>query len=489
MSKLKISGKELRLIGYPEGPVVSIAIQVMEKNYKHSAREHVLDILQRILASPADHKNDPLVGTIAAQLLPKPAKEGAEISLNVAGVHYNIFGGEHIEEGAIRQMHMAAKLPVAIAGALMPDAHAGYGLPIGGVLATENAVIPYGVGVDIGCRMCLSVFDIDPKTLLQKEAFFTRELNETTLFGAGGNFDQSTSHEVMDRKEFSETALLKGLQGKAARQLGSSGSGNHFVEFGIIEIAELDEVVGMAPSKYLGLLSHSGSRGPGANIANHYTKIAKQKRHLPGEAANLAWLGLDEQEGIEYWMAMNLAGDYASACHHVIHAKIAKQLGRQPVRMVENHHNFAWKEMICTEKGMKEVIVHRKGATPAGKGVLGIIPGSMTAPGFLVKGKGETASLASAAHGAGRKMSRTSALHSITHERLKESLEKHGVTLIGGGLDEAPQAYKDIEAVMNSQTQLVDIVGKFIPKIVKMDCGTPKKWKNKRKNEEASDGE
>ncbi len=99
----------------------------------------------------------------------------------------------------MHQMYQATKLPIAVAGALMPDAHSGYGLPIGGVLATENAVIPYGVGVDIGCRMCLSVFDIDPKELAQKEAFFTRELKMATLFGSGRQFDQSTSHEVMDR--------------------------------------------------------------------------------------------------------------------------------------------------------------------------------------------------------------------------------------------------------------------------------------------------
>ena len=211
----------------------------------------------------------------------------------------------------MHQMHQAAKLPVSVAGALMPDAHAGYGLPIGGVLATENAVIPYGVGVDIGCRMCLSIFDIDPKDLVQKEQYFTRELNEATLFGSGRHFDHPTSHAVIDRKEFGEIDLLKRLQGKAARQLGSSGSGNHFVEFGRVEITEPDDQLGLTPGNYLGLLSHSGSRGLGANIANHYTRIARDKRKLPGDAVNLAWLTLDEQEGIEYWMAMNLAGDLA----------------------------------------------------------------------------------------------------------------------------------------------------------------------------------
>ncbi|HEV3249852.1 MAG TPA: RtcB family protein, partial [Puia sp.] len=211
----------------------------------------------------------------------------------------------------------------------------------------------------------------------------------------------------------------------------------------------------------------------------------RDKRRLPGDAANLAWLTLDEQEGIEYWMAMNLAGDYASACHHVIHQKIAVQLGRQPLTRVENHHNFAWKEIHYG----RELIVHRKGATPAGKDILGMIPGSMTAGGFIVRGKGEPASLFSAAHGAGRKMSRTNAIKSITHHLLRETLEKHGVKLIGGGLDEAPQAYKDIEEVMRSQKQLINIVGKFIPKIVKMDGAKGKQWGKRKEDVTLVDGE
>ena len=475
MAKLKLKGKDLRAIGYPEGPVISIAMNVMERHYKHHSAEQAIDILKEVLATPAEYAEDAILAPVAQQLLPKPVPEGAEISLNVTGIQFNVFGGEFIEPGAMNQMYQAAKLPVSVAGALMPDAHAGYGLPIGGVLATENAVIPYGVGVDIGCRMCLSIFDIDPKELTQREHYFTRELNEATLFGGGRQFEYSTEHPVIDRPEFGELPLLKALQGKAAKQLGSSGSGNHFAEFGIVEVKEKDAQLGVEAGTYLGLLTHSGSRALGANIANHYTKVAKQKRRLPGEANNLAWLTMDEQEGIEYWMAMNLAGDYASACHHVIHAKIAKQLGRQPLKMVENHHNFAWREMY---EG-REVIVHRKGATPAGKDVLGIIPGSMTAPGFIVKGKGELAAINSASHGAGRKMSRTAALNAITKSALQEMLTKHGVKLLGGGLDEAPHAYKDIYSVMNAQQHLVDTVGLFYPKIVKMDGTAPKPWMKK----------
>jgi len=465
MAKLKLRGKDIRALGYPEGPVISIAMNIMEKEYKFEKEEVVMNLLKEILAAPMEYSNDAVLGLIAQQLLPKQTPEGAEVSLNKTGIAFNVFGGENIEQTAMNQMYQAAKLPIAVAGALMPDAHAGYGLPIGGVLATENAVIPYGVGVDIGCRMCLSVFDIDPKELVQREQFFTRALHEATLFGGGRQFEQSTPHEVIERAEFDDIGILKPLRGRAARQLGSSGSGNHFVEWGIVDLAENDDFPGLEPGTYLGLLSHSGSRGLGAAIANHYTRVAKQKRRLPGEANNLAWLALDEQEGIEYWMAMNLAGDYASACHHVIHAKLAAHLGRKPIGRVENHHNFAWKEIV---KG-RECIVHRKGATPAGKDVLGIIPGSMTAPGFIVKGRGETASLASAAHGAGRKMSRTAAMNSITEDLLKETLAKHGVKLLGGGLDEAPQAYKDIGVVMQSQQELVDIVGRFTPKIVRMD--------------------
>ena len=370
MAQSRIRGKDLRKIGYPEGPVISIAMQTMEKDFRHLSTDDLLELLGSILQSPNQYAADRKLGKIAAALLPKSRSASDEIPLNAKAIHFNIFGREGIEEGALNQMINAAKLPIAVAGALMPDAHAGYGLPIGGVLATQNAVIPYGVGVDIGCRMCLSVFDLPPEELNRKEDYFTRALDEATVFGSGGQFERPYDHEILYRKEFGEIELLKGLHEKARKQIGTSGSGNHFVEFGIVHVPERDPVLGMEPGNYLGLLSHSGSRGLGANIANHYTKIAKEKRRLPGEAAHLAWLGIDEAEGAEYWIAMSLAGDYASACHHIIHEKIAKQLGRQPLKMVENHHNFAWKEM----HDGREVIVHRKGATPAAKNILGIIP-------------------------------------------------------------------------------------------------------------------
>ncbi|MDQ3073249.1 MAG: RtcB family protein, partial [Bacteroidota bacterium] len=180
----------------------------------------------------------------------------------------------------------------------------------------------------------------------------------------------------------------------------------------------------------------------------------------------LAWLSLDSHEGQEYWQAMTLAGDYASACHHHIHRRMADALGEQPLAMVENHHNFAWKEKL--DNG-SEIIVHRKGATPAGKGVLGIIPGSMTAAGYIVRGKGKSESINSASHGAGRAMSRRKAMDLVNPKELKKHLEVHGVELVGGGLDEAPMAYKNISKVMHSQADLVEVVGTFLPRVVRMD--------------------
>ncbi len=348
----------------------------------------------------------------------------------------------------------------------MPDAHQGYGLPIGGVLATRNAIIPYGVGVDIGCRMALTVFDIPDTHLLKNEAKYKRELIAHTKFGAGAGFhgQYKADHAVLDRNEFNIAPFIRALHDKAYSQLGSSGGGNHFVEWGIIEFAQRDEVLNVDAGKYLALLSHSGSRGFGATIAGHYTKLAKQLCKLPQEAANLAYLSLDSESGQEYWLAMNLAGDYASACHEIIHNKLVKAIGGQVLARVENHHNFAWKEVWHGE----EVLVHRKGATPAGKDVMGIIPGSMTAPGFLVRGRGEEASINSASHGAGRQMSRTQAVKTITKDAMRAILKECGVSLIGAGLDEAPMAYKDINLVMNAQQDLVDIIARFRPRIVRM---------------------
>ncbi|MCF0065503.1 RtcB family protein [Dyadobacter chenwenxiniae] len=381
-------------------------------------------------------------------------------------LHYTIFGKEHIEAGALLQMETAASLPISIAGALMPDAHQGYGLPIGGVLATEaDKVIPFAVGVDIACRMCMSVFDLPADYLKREPHFLKKILTENTKFGMGGETTRKYDDSVMDLPEWNSVKIVRNLKDKAYRQLGTSGTGNHFVEWGTVEVFEDDPLLKLPKGTYLSLLSHSGSRGFGGNVANHYSKIAMQKTVLPKPAAHLAWLDLNTQEGQEYWIAMNLAGEYASANHHEIHNKIARELGHKPLRMIENHHNFAWKEQLADGRN---VIVHRKGATPAGINELGIIPGSMSQPGYVIRGKGSAEAINSASHGAGRVMSRTKAFSTTTRSEMNKVLEDAGIQLIGGDLDESPMVYKNIDKVIAAQADLVTVLAKFSPKIVRM---------------------
>ena len=457
---------DLKEIGYPEGYLIGIALKINKKRTGFN-REEMISYYRNVLATPDTFLEDKTFAPLAHALLNKDMpKDEDEIALLETGKAYQIYGAEGIEPGALQQMDIAMRLPVTVAGALMPDAHQGYGLPIGGVLATKNVVIPYGVGVDIGCRMALTVFDIPESHFEENQAKYKRELVAHTKFGAGNGFqgNEKSDHAVLDRKEFGINSFVKNLQDKAWTQLGSSGGGNHFVEFGIIDFEKRDEILNINSGKYLALLTHSGSRGFGATVADYYTKLAKSLCKLPREAINLAYLDLNTPEGNEYWLAMNLAGDYASACHEIIHNKLVKAIGGEVLAKIENHHNFAWKEIVNGE----ELIVHRKGATPASAGVMGIIPGSMTASGFLVRGRGELASLNSASHGAGRQMSRTQATKNISRDALKENLKAHQVSLIGAGLDEAPMAYKDIHKVMAAQSSLVDIVGKFSPRIVRM---------------------
>lgn len=398
-----------------------------------------------------------------------------ENELRANPLPYRVWGESQIDPEARRQMDSALRLPISVAGALMPDAHVGYGLPIGGVLATEETVIPYAVGVDIACRMRLSVYEMSPIVIQQKAGQFRKALLEETRFGAGAKWgkNQQVDHEVLDDPAWDATRLLKSLKDTAYDQLGTSGTGNHFVEWGSLTLDEDDKELGLKAGSYLALLSHSGSRAVGFKIANHYSQLA-QKYHpnLDPSVRHLAWLPMNWQEGQEYWLSMELAGRFAAANHYVIHQRVAKAVGLKALLSVENHHNFAWKEDIPAPAGFgsrtREVIVHRKGATPAGAGVLGIIPGSMGDAGYLVRGRGELESLNSASHGAGRLMSRKQALNSITKTERDRYLRERNVTLLGGGLDESPQAYKPIQDVIAAQRDLVDIVAKFTPVMVRM---------------------
>lgn len=414
--------------------------------------------IKAVLDDPDSHLEDPAFGLLAAAIVEDRDYMAPE------PISYQTWGNEEIDEGSHGQMRQACSLPIATAGALMADAHIGYGLPIGGVLACENAVIPYAVGVDIACRMKLSVLDSPVEALDKQFARFADSLERGTRFGVGVAYEKRQSHSVMD-EDWTVTRVTRERKDKAWKQLGTSGSGNHFVEYGILSLAKRDDELNLDAGEYVALLSHSGSRGVGAAVCSTYSAIAQTR--LPSrfkEMGRLAWLELDSEAGQEYWAAMNLMGDYASANHEVIHRQVSSILGAQIISGVENHHNFAWKEV----HGGKEVIVHRKGATPAAAGDLGVIPGSMADPAFVVRGKGNPASLNSASHGAGRRMSRRKAKDTYNFRAVKGDLERKGVRILSAGADEVPGVYKNIRDVMDRQQDLVEIVAQFDPKIVKM---------------------
>lgn len=461
-----IHPKELSKLGYTNNIARSLAIQIINKHCKHTPKNELFNLLSDLQAYPEKYKESEIWAKLAGHFSPTvEEKIYTTYELREEPLSFKTYGNKFIETPAKQQMELAMRLPVTVAGALMPDAHAGYGLPIGGVLAVENAVIPYAVGVDIGCRMSLIVTDAKAN-FLKRYAHQTKEaLKEYTHFGMEGGLNFEQEHDVLDDNRFQLTPLLKSLHGKAIRQLGSSGGGNHFVEFGEIILAE-GNGMNLPAGNYTALLSHSGSRGMGAAIATHYSRVAREVCRLPREAGHFAWLGLNTGAGQEYWLSMNLAGDYAQAYHERIHINLLKALGLKPLANVNNHHNFAWREEIVPGQ---YAIVHRKGATPAGKGVPGFIPGSMATPGYLVCGKGNPASLNSASHGAGRAMSRQKAKEQFTQLALKKFLVQNNVQLIGGSVEEMPLAYKNIDKVMPAQEALVEIQGQFMPRIVRMN--------------------
>ena len=459
-----IKPKELSKLGYANNTARSIAIELIAKHCKHVNPDEITEILKDIHERPHQYKNDKIWAKLAETLAPKEV-EVSHFNLRDTPIHYNVYGGGSIDELSKRQIEMAMRLPVTISGALMPDGCAGYGLPIGGVLATtDDVVIPYAVGKDIGCRMSLTILDAGDEFLEKYYDRAVKALIDNTVFGLDGRLSYKQYHPLFDKSEFRDISILKTFREKAVRQLGSSGKGNHFVDICDIELPA-NNVFGLPGGRYIGILSHSGSRGLGAGIADYYTAIAKETCRLPRQAGPFAWLGLNSEAGQEYWKCMEIAGEYSAVNHECIHFNVARALRLMPLANVSNHHNFAWRETL--PDGSK-VIIHRKGATPAHLGELGIIPGSMATPGFIVSGNGCLKSLFSASHGAGRTMSRFDAKNSISRHALKKYLAEKGLTLLGGTTEEAPQAYKDINKVMESQKELVNIEGTIIPRIVRM---------------------
>ena len=451
-------------LGVPEDCIPQ-AISCVQIAAREKTIEKPKTLIPKLVAAPDVYLSDGFYSDLARAII-----EYRETEIMGDPIGYHSWG-QDFDKFSISQIENACRLPVSRAAALMPDAHSGYGLPIGGVLACEDAIIPYGVGVDIACRMKMSITDLPVDLVHENDAekceSLDKALDKGTMFGTGRKWKTPHYHEVLD-EDWTITAVTREMRDRAVGQLGTSGSGNHFVEWGVLTLP--DDDLGLSAGKYVALLSHSGSRGAGARVCQRYTDIARKSapsriRNDP-QLKHLSWLDMNSEKGQEYWLAMNLMGRYASANHAVIHENVTELAGAEVLATIENHHNFAWRE----EHGGRELYVHRKGATPAGEGVLGVIPGNMADSCFVVRGKGQANSLNSAAHGAGRRMSRTKAKQNFSWSEWRAHLNEKNVRLLAGGLDEVPGAYKNIHEVMAAQHDLVEVVAEFMPRIVMM-CG------------------
>ena len=385
--------------------------------------------------------------------------------------HFELFGGigTDIPYNAIEQMNEVMRIPPAEDGALMPDAHQGYAMPIGGVVGLDNAVSPSFVGYDIACRMTVSLLDLTPDALLKNKADIAYHMNQVTRFGLGSMFEVRRDHSVMSNPLWEELPNLKALKPKAQEQLGSSGGGNHFFDALIGEVLiqvpwllGVDGAMLEVGDSFTAIMTHSGSRGTGYKTATYYQKLAvkETKQKYTGIRQGYEWLSLDSEAGKEYWAAMNLMGEYAQANHDRIHYHFASSSGIMPYHKYENHHNFAWKE--------DGLIVHRKGATPASQGEVGIIPGTSSTHSFLVEGLGNPLSLNSSSHGAGRPFSRTEAKRRYNQEEYDAKVDPN-ILMFGVAQDETFMSYKDIDRVISVQDGvLVKVVARMSPQIVIM---------------------
>lgn len=370
-----------------------------------------------------------------------------------------VYGEGLIDALAFEQMYQVLRIPVAIRGALMPDAHKGYAMPIGGVAVLQNAVSPSFVGYDISCMMAASFYSIDLGDFEAHRAELAQALRSVTSFGKGAATPEAQGHfdtSVMDDPRWQETAILRSLKSQAQAQLGSSGGGNHFADLMTVTWKS-------GRDAEIALLTHSGSRGTGHKLATHYVEVAKREtaRIAKGIPDGYEWLDTRSEAGMEYFSAMELMGEYALANHECIHAAFSEAIGVRAERFMWNRHNFAW-------RSPKGEVVHRKGATPAGLGQIGIIPGSSGTSSYIVSGKGNADSINSASHGAGRPFSRTEAKRRHDAGFVSDWMTANDIMTFGLAPDETLMAYKDIDAVIAAQSDLVRIVATMIPRVVIM---------------------
>lgn len=367
---------------------------------------------------------------------------------------------DDIEEGALQQAKNIANLPFTYKHvAIMPDSHQGYGMPIGGVLATTGVVIPNAVGVDIGCGMCAvktSLTDISTDGL-KKIMSKVRSLVPV-------GFKHHTQNQDENLMPSAENIISKGIVEReyqsALKQIGTLGGGNHFIE------------IQKGSDNHIWIMIHSGSRNIGLKVADHYNKLAKklnEKWHTSVEKGkDLAFLPIGTEEAANYFKEMQYCVDFAFANRKLMMANIESAFEEvigadyRGLDFINIAHNYArWENHFGAD-----VIVHRKGATSAREGETGIIPGSQGSKSYIVKGKGNPKSFTSCSHGAGRQMGRKQAQRSLDLNAEISKLDNQGIIHAirnQKDLDEAPGAYKDISIVMENQNDLVDILVELRP--------------------------
>lgn len=362
---------------------------------------------------------------------------------------------DEIEFGALDQLRAISCLPFAFHHTVLcPDGHQGYGMPIGGVLAARGVVIPNAVGVDIGCGMCAVPTSITDYTTEQLKVAMG-EIRKRVPVG----FNHHTSPQIWEGfHRAPHVPIVEQELVSALRQLGTLGGGNHFME------------IQYGDDSRIWLMLHSGSRNFGLKIANEYHTKAKalcEKYYSNIPDSDLAFLPLDTQEATEYLEAMQFALEFAaeSRLRMMMAMQDAMRFAFGDVTFyapINVHHNYARMENHFGSN----VMVHRKGATSARKGELGLIPGSQGTASYVVRGLGNPESFESCSHGAGRKMGRKQACRELSLageiKRLDDIGVIHGIR-VEKDLDEAAGAYKDIDVVMANQTDLVEIVTKLRP--------------------------
>jgi tRNA-splicing ligase RtcB len=394
-------------------------------------------------------------------------------------MHKNIpVWGEH-DEATLGQIERCAADDVVAGAALMADGHKGYSMPIGGVVAYRDTISPSGVGYDISCGIKAARTNLRAEDVKPQISQIADQLAKTLVFGVGRTINENMDHELFDDPRWDDVPHLKKLKHMAREQLGTIGSGNHFVDL-------LEDEQGN-----LWVSAHFGSRGFGHRTASGFLNLAAGREFgakAPGESMDqpATLISLSSELGQAYWEAMNLAGRYAYAGRDFVVQQVLNVLGAQLTDEVHNHHNFAWREQHNGE----EVIVVRKGATPAWPGQRGIIGGSMGDISVIVEGvEGEESALGlhSTIHGAGRVMSRTRAAGKrrwvnrngqrvqetvkegeVSRAMMEEWLQREGVVLRGGGTDESPHAYRRLPEVLTHHKNSIRILHTLKPLCVLM---------------------